>query len=666
MLKKTTCYLLISAMLFMLAACGGGSSSTPPAPAAKTTVLVYIEGTNLEAEDGQATANINEMLAASSAEHLNVVLTTGAANKAVATDPVKSWKTVKRHQIKDGKVVELADLGVQDMGTIAALTDFIKWGQTTFPADKYVLVFWDHGGGTNGGYGGYSGGGDVTTKAGNLSVAELQQAIKDAVAVTGKKFELIGFDACLMATAEIAYYLEPYAKYLVASEELEPGSGWNYTPFLTAIARNAAADGLVAGTAIADAYAAKAEKESYSYTISVTDLSRIGGLLTAIVQLSETISTSVEQTGQSAWNLIAGVRSQADEYGADYINRDFTNQVDIGHFAQLLGGVTDTSWHVPAAALKTIIGQAVRYNRVSVAHEASTGLSIFFPFHNFEDAKREMLTYAKTPFNLNYYEAMSWFVQFPLENPPGTGFAFALPTQAGTVVQAVLASPFAIAEKYAAVTAPSPESPNSYMLLGMDIAESSPTGADTYRLSYTRNNTWFALEGEPVSIFFESILKDGRYVINIPVYYRAKGSVPGADRPVNLAVLYDPKNNTGEIKTAWEGIQEDGTASRVTVYIKTGDLITPVFQVVNTATVPETITYVKKQEFELKDAALTFSRIPIPAGNYQLGFQVRDLAGNVESSKSVAFTVGAATTKATVLTKQAPVFLRKGFWSAHK
>lgn len=665
MLKKTTCYLLISAMLFMLAACGGGGG-TPPAPAVKTTVLVYIEGTNLEAEDAQATANINEMLAASSAEHLNVVLTTGAANKAVATDPVTSWKTVKRHQVKDGKLIELADLGVQDMGTTAALTDFIKWGQTSFPADKYVLVFWDHGGGTNGGYGGYSGDGDVTTKAGNLSVSELRQAIKDAVAVTGKKFELIGFDACLMATAEIAYYLEPYAKYLVASEELEPGSGWNYTPFLNAIAQNAAADGLAIGTAIADAYAAKAEKESYSYTISVTDLSQIGGLLTAIVQLSETISTSVEQAGRSAWNLIAGVRSQADEYGADYINRNFTNQVDIGHFAQLLGGVADTSWHAPAAALQAIIGKAVRYNRVSVAHEASTGLSIFFPFHDFEDAKQDMLAYAKTPFNLNYYEALSWFVQFPLENPPGTGFAFVPPTQAGTVVQAVLASPFAIAEKYAVVTAPSPGSPDSYMLLGMDIAESIPTGADTYTLNYTRNNTWFALEGEPVSIFFESVLRDGRYVINIPVYYRAKGSVPGADRPVNLTVLYDPKNNTGEIRSAWEGIQEDGTASRVTVYINTGDLIAPVFQVVDTATVPETVTYVKEQEFELKDAALTFSRIPIPAGTYQLGFQVRDLAGNVESSQAVAFTVGAAATKATVLTKQSPVFLRKGFWSALK
>jgi hypothetical protein len=663
MMKKSVYFLLISAVLFMLAACGGGNS-TSSAPTAKTTVLVYIEGTDLEAEDAQATANINEMLAASSAAHLNVVLTTGAANKAVATDPVKSWKTVKRHQIKDGKIVELADLGVKDMGTTDVLTDFIKWGQTSFPADKYVLVFWDHGGGTNGGYGGYSGAGDETTKAGNLSVSELQQAIRDAVAVTGKKFELIGFDACLMATAEIAYYLEPYARYLVASEELEPSSGWNYTPFLTAIAQNPAVDGLAIGKAIADAYAAKAEKESYRYTISVTDLSQTGGLLTAIVQLSEAISTSVEKAGRTAWNLVAGVRSQADEYGADYINRSFTNQVDIGHFAQLLGGVADTSWHAPAAALQSIIGKAVRYNRVSAAHEASTGLSIFFPFHNFEDAKQEMLIYAKTPFNLQYYEAMSWFVQFPLENPPGTGFAFEPPTQAGTVVQAVLGSPFAVAEKYAVVTAPEPGSPDVYMLLGMDIAASSLTGVDTYTLSYTRTNTWFTLEGEPVSVFFESILKDGRYVISIPVYYRAKGSTPGTDRPVNLAVLYDPKNNTGEIKSAWEGIQADGTASRVTVDINKGDFITPVFQVVNTATVPETISYMKEQEFELKDEALTFSRTAIPAGNYQLGFQVRDLAGNVESSKAVAFTVGAVPTKATVLPKQTPVFLRTGFWSA--
>ncbi|MCR5235609.1 MAG: hypothetical protein K6E34_00220 [Lachnospiraceae bacterium] len=36
-------------------------------------------------------------------------------------------------------------------------------------------------------------------------------------------FDFIGFDACLMATVETAYMLSPYADYMIASEEFEPG-----------------------------------------------------------------------------------------------------------------------------------------------------------------------------------------------------------------------------------------------------------------------------------------------------------------------------------------------------------------------------------------------------------------------------------------------------------
>lgn len=43
------------------------------------------------------------------------------------------------------------------------------------------------------------------------------------------KFAFIGFDACLMATVETANMLVPHADYMFASEETEPGYGWDYT-----------------------------------------------------------------------------------------------------------------------------------------------------------------------------------------------------------------------------------------------------------------------------------------------------------------------------------------------------------------------------------------------------------------------------------------------------
>lgn len=41
--------------------------------------------------------------------------------------------------------------------------------------------------------------------------------------------DMIGLDACCMATLETALVLSPYADYMVASQEMEPSCGWDYT-----------------------------------------------------------------------------------------------------------------------------------------------------------------------------------------------------------------------------------------------------------------------------------------------------------------------------------------------------------------------------------------------------------------------------------------------------
>ena len=52
-----------------------------------------------------------------------------------------------------------------------------------------------------------------------MGLANINKALKDG----GVKFDFIGFDACLMATAETALMLDQHADYLIASEETEPG-----------------------------------------------------------------------------------------------------------------------------------------------------------------------------------------------------------------------------------------------------------------------------------------------------------------------------------------------------------------------------------------------------------------------------------------------------------
>jgi len=654
--------IFILLLLSVLVGCSSSSDNHTPT----TTVLIYIEGTNLESEYSQATGNIREMLAATSAPHLNVVLTTGAAGKDVSTDPVKSWRTVKRHLIKDGAIKELQDLGAVNMGNTAVLTDFIRWGQTTFPADKYILILWDHGGGTLWGYGG-----DLDTDTDPMHVVPLSQAIGAAVAITGKRFDLIGFDACLMATAEIAANLAPYANYLVASEELEPGQGWNYTSFLNGVATNPHADGLAVGVAIANGYATKTNPETDNYTLSVVDLSRIDAVVLAVQEFSYLAADQFARFGRIAWNQLSTVRNLADEFGANYVGESFHNLTDIAHFASLLGEGSEV-YRESATRLQEAVAQAVAYNVKGAGHASVGGLSFYFPFHRFDWAQRDFYRYEEVPFSAAYLAFLKPFIAYPLDNPPGALLQITDPVAEPAAIHATATSPLGLAEQF--VTIAQSGSKNIYTMLGMDLASAEYLGDDRFDLNYARDNRWFTMDGHHVTVFFQTREKGNIYALAVAALYRPRGTGIDKNRPVNLDVRYDYTTNRGVIRTAWEGLQPFGMASRISVDLNIGDIITPIFLTVDMSTTPETIKYSYGTPFAMIDKALVFKRSPIAAGTYLMFFQVRDLAGNFEISNPITTSVASADKQEVMsikmqqekMPKLPTGILQQGFWSAWK
>ena len=66
-----------------------------------------------------------------------------------------------------------------------------------------------------------------------MSLDEVRNAFASVYGATPENppFELIGFDACLMGTLETANIVANYARYMIGSEENEPGSGWNFFDF---------------------------------------------------------------------------------------------------------------------------------------------------------------------------------------------------------------------------------------------------------------------------------------------------------------------------------------------------------------------------------------------------------------------------------------------------
>ena len=190
----------------------------------KVIVMEYIIGSNLEDARGSASINIAQMIdATAKGDGLDFVMQAGGS-KRWFTKGIKD-ESVGRYVVSGGKVetAEILDSSMC-MAEPDKLRDFIAWTKENYPADRYMLVLWDHGGGFASGYGHD----DLNKRKGDsstMTASEIIGAIRDA----GVTFDLIGFDACLMQNIEYANALEPYADYYLASEETEPGTGWFYT-----------------------------------------------------------------------------------------------------------------------------------------------------------------------------------------------------------------------------------------------------------------------------------------------------------------------------------------------------------------------------------------------------------------------------------------------------
>ena len=195
--------------------------------AQNVVVLTYVIGSNLEDKGGLASLNLRQIKESTKqGDGVTFVLQAGGCGRWF-TKGIKN-ETVARYEIKGGNLTMVEDVPDDTcMSWEEALSDFLTWAKEKYPADRYMLVFWDHGGGVFMGYGQD----DLNKRQegnGTMPVSELVSAIDSS----GIKFDLIGFDACLMQDIEIAAALEPYTDYYLASEEVEGGCGWYYvSPF---------------------------------------------------------------------------------------------------------------------------------------------------------------------------------------------------------------------------------------------------------------------------------------------------------------------------------------------------------------------------------------------------------------------------------------------------
>ncbi|NLW12112.1 MAG: peptidase C11 [Clostridiaceae bacterium] len=354
----------------------------------QVTIMVYLLGTDLESRSGMATMDLQEMLAADLSDNVNIVLETGGTAKW-KNDQISS-NTNQRYLIdSDGLKLLEADLGKKSMVDPANLTNFIKYSEEKFPADRYMFIFWDHGGGSVTGYG-Y----DEHFKGDTMTLAEIGTALSGADC----KFDIVGFDACLMATLETAFVVEPYADYLIASEELEPGIGWYYTGWLNTLSQNSSIATIDLGKKLIDDYIQEVKRKvpRSQATLSLVDLAELKGIV------PESFGDFAEATGKliksDDYKIVADSRAGTKEFAAS----SKINQIDLVDFAKRLGTKE-------ALAFADVLDQAVKYNRMSDNITNANGLSIYFPYGKLNTVSSMVDTYEKIDMDENYTEAIKNF-----------------------------------------------------------------------------------------------------------------------------------------------------------------------------------------------------------------------------------------------------------------
>lgn len=189
----------------------------------KDTLLIYMVGSDLESRSGAGTDDLREIEESGiNLKKANVLVYAGGAQKW-HNDSVNSDKNTILQLGKKG-FEPVAKMDSSNMGESATLLEFLNYSCENYPSDSYSLIMWDHGNGPIIGYGK-----DMLFDNDSLTLLEMDNALKASPFGKGKKLEWVGFDACLMSSAELVCIWDNYAKYLIASQEVEPSFGWNYS-----------------------------------------------------------------------------------------------------------------------------------------------------------------------------------------------------------------------------------------------------------------------------------------------------------------------------------------------------------------------------------------------------------------------------------------------------
>jgi hypothetical protein len=363
------------------------------------TFMVYMAGDN--DLDPNGVQDLKEMKKVGSTKDINIIaqFDRAAGHKA------------KRYYLRKGGTVNadaVVTLGKANMGDPKLLTEFFQWGVKNYPADRYILVLWNHGQGWD----------DTDIFAGErhramrrlptgrvrhslfhtpvrrmlkraihdtearailidddakdfLDNLEMKKVVSGAAKLLKRKLDILGMDACLMSMVEVGYQLRVGAMFTVGSEETEPLDGWPYDTILAELAKKPEMNAKDLSTLIVNKYLASYDRDSV--TQSACDLSKADALANAVTGLASALKAKLGDTTVKQAILTARAQSQA---------YDVPDNIDLVDFCSLLqqaaveSTITDRCKEVISAATH---GYLVAQGFKGAGLKDSHGVAIYFP-----------------------------------------------------------------------------------------------------------------------------------------------------------------------------------------------------------------------------------------------------------------------------------------------
>ena len=322
-------------------------------------------------EKGYASADFNQMASVDLNGKVKVIVQTGGAARwqNININPNKT----QRWLMDENGVKQISSVPAINMASVDNLADFLTFCKDNYPADHTMVLFWDHGGA-------YTGYGVDELYDSTLSLDDMHEALEKSVGYDPENpfFEVIGFDACLMANTDVINSLYGFSKYLLASEETEPGTGWDHEAWLSYLNEHTETNGAQLGKVVTDSYmdASNGAFADLGYvsagTFSVLEMNEAKAASDAYADFMKAALEAAIKDPTVISDVSASAKRSVFFAGSAYYAY---NTIDLGLWMDnITGDLADE-----AAAVSEHLHKAVLYHRGSSYLKEAQGISVYYP-----------------------------------------------------------------------------------------------------------------------------------------------------------------------------------------------------------------------------------------------------------------------------------------------